>query len=287
MMRNKDFAVFILSYGRADKVFTYDILRKCGYTGKIYLLCSTDDTTLHKYRELYGDDVIVFDKSDYKGTFDIGDNFDQDNVVVYARNANFDIAKNLGLTHFLQLDDDYVNFQYKIPKPDILDSKRPKDFDKIFDLYIDILKTTPTTSIAFAQGGDFIGGKDNAFFWRHTDGRKRKLMNCFFNAVDKPYKFYGRINEDVNCYVHNGKNGMIFLTHPFMSMVQPQTQTNSGGLTEFYLNNGTYVKSFYTLLFNPSAVEIRTMGHVHRRLHHSIKWKQALPQIIPQEYKKY
>ncbi len=287
-MRNENFAAFILTYGRADKVFTYQTLRKCGYTGKIYLVCSTDDTQIPKYQELYGkDDVIIFDKNDYKGTFDIGDNFDKDNVVVYARNANFDIAKKLGLTHFLQLDDDYVNVQFRIPTAEKLDGSTPKNLDYIFDIYLDLLKSTPATSIAFAQGGDFIGGKDNPFFWRQKDGRKRKLMNCYFNAVDRPYQFFGRINEDVNCYVQNGKHGMIFLTHPYISIVQPQTQTNTGGLTEFYKDLGTFVKSFYTILFNPSAVEIRTMGRKHRRLHHSIKWKNALPQIISQEFKKY
>lgn len=287
MMKHNDFAVFILTYGRADKVFTYNTLRKFGYTGKIYLVCSTDDKTLQSYKDLYGDDVIVFDKNDYKGTFDIGDNFDKMNVVVYARNANFDIARKVGVKYFLQLDDDYTNFQYKIPTPTKLQSTAPKNLDKIFDIYLDFLTSTPVTSVALAQGGDFIGGKDNPFFWRHNDGRKRKLMNCYFNDVDRPYQFYGRINEDVNCYVQNGKLGYIFITHPYMSIVQPQTQTNSGGLTEFYKDLGTYVKSFYTVLYNPSAVEIRSMGRTHRRLHHSIRWKYAIPQIISQEYKKY
>lgn len=40
----------------------------------------------------FKDEVLVFDKNDYKGTFDIGDNFgtEKDGVVVYARNAVFD-----------------------------------------------------------------------------------------------------------------------------------------------------------------------------------------------------
>lgn len=111
-------------------------------------------------------------------------------------------------------------------------------------------------------------------------------MNCYFNDVNRPYKFYGRINEDVNCYIHNGKLGMVFLTHPYMSIVQPQTQTNTGGLTEFYLQNGTYVKSFYTILFNPSAVKVKTMGDAHRRLHHNVRWKNAVPCIIREKHKK-
>lgn len=283
---SKDFAAFILTYGRADKVYTYNTLRDNGYTGDIFLICSTDDKQLDKYKETYGDSVIVFDKNDYKGTFDIGDNFDKDNVVVFARNANFDIAKKMGLKYFLQLDDDYTNFQYKIPLKDKLDGKVITRLDKIFNLFTDFMRNTKVNSIAFAQGGDFIGGKDGTFFKNGYVGQKRKLMNCYFNSTDRPYKFYGRINEDVNCYIQNGKTGYLFLTHPNISMVQPTTQTNSGGLTEFYLDGGTYVKSFYTILFNPSAVKVKAMGESHKRLHHSVKWINAVPVIIREKHKK-
>ena len=30
-----------------------------------------------------------------------------DRAIVYARNACFDLAKDLGITYFIQLDDDY------------------------------------------------------------------------------------------------------------------------------------------------------------------------------------
>ena len=33
-----NFAVFILTHGRADNVKTHDSLKRCGYTGKIYIL---------------------------------------------------------------------------------------------------------------------------------------------------------------------------------------------------------------------------------------------------------
>lgn len=285
-MRNNNFAVFILTYGRADKVLTVNTLRKGGYTGKIYFICSTDDEQLQKYKELYGDDVIVFDKNDLKNNFDICDNFNKDNVVVFARNVNFRIAEGLGLTHFLQLDDDYIDFQYKMPQKDKLKAKSVRCLDYIFDLFIDFLDKTPTTSIAFAQAGDYIGGKDNVFFKKGYTGRKRKLMNCFFNKVDRPYQFSGRINEDVNCYVSLGKLGVIFLTHPLISVSQLMTQQNSGGLTEFYLDGGTYVKSFYTVLMNPSSVKVNMMGTSHRRLHHTVSWTHSVPVIINERWKK-
>jgi hypothetical protein len=37
MLRN-DFCVFILTHGRADRVYTYKTIRNQGYTGPIYLV---------------------------------------------------------------------------------------------------------------------------------------------------------------------------------------------------------------------------------------------------------
>ena len=94
---NKDFAVFILTDGRPDNVITYKNIRKQGYTGKIYIICSDDDKTLKQYKENYPDEIIIFSKDEYEGKFDIGDNFKDQRMVVYARNATWDIAKQLGL----------------------------------------------------------------------------------------------------------------------------------------------------------------------------------------------
>ena len=38
MMKTKNFAVFILSHGRANNVITIKTLRDVGYTGKIYII---------------------------------------------------------------------------------------------------------------------------------------------------------------------------------------------------------------------------------------------------------
>ncbi len=47
-MRN-DFAVLILSHGRADRVYTIPTLRKGGYTGKIYIVVDNEDEQQDEY----------------------------------------------------------------------------------------------------------------------------------------------------------------------------------------------------------------------------------------------
>ena len=67
---------------------------------------------------------------------------------------------------------------------------------------------------------------------------------------------------------------------------QLETQSNSGGMTELYLDAGTYVKSFYTVMYCPSCVVVSAMGTAHRRLHHHIKWRYAVPKILHESVKK-
>jgi len=282
-VKNKDFAVFILTHGRPNKVKTYDLLIRSNYTGKIYIIIDDEDETADQYYNLFGDKVIMFNKESISKTFDECDNFNDRRAIVYARNACFEIAKNLGITYFLQLDDDYTNFQFRLyhisPIP-----YRIKNIDIIFDLFLDYYKSIPAKSIALAQGGDYIGGRDNDLY--ENIGRKRKCMNSFFCSINRPFKFIGRINEDVNTYVNLGKCGNLFLTIPYCSLTQIATQSNPGGMSELYLMGGTFIKSFYTIMVNPSSVKISVMGCVNLRLHHNIDWRRTVPVIINEKYKK-
>lgn len=284
MRKNKTFAAFILTNGRADKVITYKTLRDCGYTGKIYIVIDDEDKTANQYRKIYGDDVVVFSKREYEGKFDIGDNFNHRKAVVFARNAIFDIAKSLNIDYFVVLDDDYNNFSYTYDMEGNFKQRTIKNLDSVFDIMLDFLKNTNSLTIAMAQRGDFVGGKDNDII--RGEVLKRKAMNSFFCRTDKPFQFFGRINEDVNMYVTYGSRGEIILQPPQVALNQLTTQTNSGGLTDIYLDYGTYVKSFYSVLFCPSFVSVRLMGTAHKRLHHSIKWGNAVPKIIDESYKK-
>lgn len=57
-------------------------------------------------------------------------------------------------------------------------------------------------------------------------------------------------------------------------------------MTDTYNEGGTYLKSFYTVLANPSCVVVAPMGDKHIRFHHRINWNNAVPKIISDKYKK-
>lgn len=279
-----DFCALILTHGRPDKVKTVHSLEKSGYTGDYYIVIDNEDKTADQYFEKYGNRVIVFDKEEIAKTFDNGDNFNDKRAIIYARNASFEIAKKLGYKYFIQLDDDYDGFYYNFDDKLNYKRHRIKNLDKIFFYLLKHYLSVPALSVAMAQMGDFIGGKNNNIVRRMY--LKRKAMNTFICSVDRPFKFVGRINEDVNTYTKYGSMGHLFYTIPLLGINQAQTQSSEGGMTDIYLNSGTYVKSFYTKMYMPSSVFINTMGYVNRRLHHMVKWKNTVPLILSEDVKK-
>lgn len=282
-MLRDDFCMFILSHGRADRIYTLKSLEKAGYTGDWYIVIDDEDGTADAYYKRYGDRVIMFDKLAVSKTFDTADNFDDRKTIVYARNACFDIAKKLGYTYFMQLDDDYISFTSRFDKRGAFKQRGLTDLDFIINKTIDFYDRIGAYCVAFAQGGDFIGGKDGM----GKDIRiKRKAMNTLLCSTKRPFQFIGRINEDVNTYVRLGQVGKLFITVNFLSINQKQTQSNKGGMTDIYLDSGTYVKSFYTIMYAPSAVRITKMGNKDKRIHHKVNWRYAVPCILNERYKK-
>lgn len=279
-----NFAIFILSHGRANNVVTLKTLKRTNYSGKIYIVCDNEDDQIDDYRKLEGiTDVLVFDKQWQMDHCDRMDNFDNRKVILYARNACFDFAEKLNIDYFLEFDDDYHAFYFRKIEGDKLQHYFMHDFDRVVNSFLDFLTSAPIKSVAFSQGGDIIGGADNHYF---QTGFKRKAMNSFFCKTKDRCYFQGSINEDVNMYVLGGIRGDIYLTIMETSLEQTTTQANKGGMTEQYLEFGTYVKSFYSVMCAPSCVKIWSMGLEHPRLHHKIKWDHCSPCIINEKYRK-
>lgn len=281
MVNEENCAIFIPTYKRANNVLTYKTVRDGGYTGKIYLIIGDDDTTADEYIKKYKDQVIIFHKD--RNKTDLEDNFDKDNVVVFARNAMFDIAKDLGLDYFMVLDDDYDHFCFRRCYGSKLKGFKIKDLNSCIWAGFDYLDNTPKLDcFTWCQDGDFIGGADSF----ESIGGKRKIMNAYFFRTERPIKFLGRTNEDLTASVYNGQRGMCLFTVNDVSVHQMITQKQGGGLTESYLDMGTYVKSFYSVIACPNCVKIGVMGSVDYRIHHNVNWNLAVPKIIREVYKK-
>lgn len=282
-MQNDDFCVFILTHGRPNNVLTHKTLMRCNFSGDVYLIVDNEDKEFKKYVDNFGEKmVITFDKKSMADKIDEGNNFDERGCPIHARNACFEIAKNIGVNYFIMLEDDYYEFIYKFS--DTKGQSMPNDINKIFRLMFDFYKKTNALSICFAQTGDFIGGVDNG------KGRyrfsKRKCMNSFFCCTNRPFNFIGQLNDDVNTYTTLGVRGNLFLTIPVFAINQKDSQIQKSGMTDVYLKYGTYCKSFTTVMMHPSGVRVSMMNANHKRIHHSINWANTTPMIIDESFKK-
>jgi hypothetical protein len=275
------FAVFILTHGRPDNVITYKTLQKCGYTGKLFFIVDDEDKTVDRYIANFGRErVKVFKKKEAADACDEGNNFDERRTILMARNACFDIAKAIGVTHFLQLDDDYIKFMFRFDKS-LSRNWLIKKINPVFAAVLEFYKRTPVLSVALSQGGDHIGG------FSGMTHMKRKCMNSFFCSTERPFRFVGAMNEDVNTYTTLGSRGGLFLTFTSLQLDQMATQSQAGGITEMYLRFGTFCKAFTTVMMMPGSTKVSMMRSNNPRIHHSIDWKATVPCIIREKHRKH
>ncbi len=281
-----DFAIFILTHGRADNVVTMKTLRKHGYNGRWYMIIDDEDETASAYYEKFGKDhVIMFKKQEAHDRSDTMDNLNEHRAILYARNESFRIARELGLTYFLMLDDDYTDILFRYPVGGSLRSKTVsgEGLERVINAMLAFLDTTGAATVAFAQGGDFIGGLAGGNFKKRL---LRKSMNALFCRSDHPIEFRGTMNEDVTTYTTLGSRGELFFTFVDVHIIQLNTQSLGGGMTEAYRESGTYLKTFYSVMSMPSAIKVGMMYSKHQRIHHRIDWECCVPKILNEKYRK-
>jgi hypothetical protein len=297
MAMREDFCAFILTHGRPDRVHTYNTLMKAGYTGKVFIVIDDEDKAADEYRKRFGDKVLQFCKSEWAAKTDEGDNFQHRKAIVYARNACWDLARQVGCRYFVQFDDDYKDFNIRYDSSlHYVSGSVHKTIDGILLACLEFFKNIPAEAVAMSQGGDHIGGggvirADKQIGGWDGPSLRRKCMNSWFCDTKKQFQFFGHMNEDVSAYVVYGLRGKLFLTVMQAMLTQLPTQVTAGGMSDLYLESGTYVKSFYTVMAAPSCTKVGTMGDPRSiagnyRIHHKINWHNCAPKILREQTRK-
>lgn len=279
----KDFAVFILSHGRSNEIKTVDTLKKGNYTGKWYVVIDNEDDQEDIYREKFGEHIIQFDKKEVADRTDTGDTDQDRRVGVFARNFIQEQAINMGYKYHLQLDDDFQGFTFRYIKGDKLANKRCTDLDKLFYSVVKFQASTDIVALSFGLSSDYLGGVKSD---KVRDGLFRKTMGTFFMRADKERPFVMRMNDDITTCILNSNRGDLYFSIAMVQTETPPTQRMKGGMTDAYIENGTYRKSFYSILCCPSCVKIAKMGIKNFRIHHKIKWNNCTPKILAERWKK-
>ena len=282
-MKSKDFAVFILSHGRADTITTYRALRDGGYTGRTYVVIDNEDDQEELYRQKFGDDIIQFDKRDYLEKTDLGDLDTDRRIGVFARNFIQDEAKRLGYKFHLQLDDDVHGFTYRFAQGKVLRALHCSHLDEVFSGMVEYMKETPITSLSFALSAYNMGGVDGSI----KEGMTRKTMTTFLMRADDVQYFHMRMNDDITTSLINGMRGKLYYSYLPIEVEVDKTQVKAGGMTDIYQKNGTYRKSFYSVMCCPPCVKVSAMGITDYRIHHTISWNNAVPKLLSERWCKH
>ena len=181
------------------------------------------------------------------------------------------------------MDDDFAGLDYRYAGEGKLKAKPFRDLDRLFCDMLGFLDVTGAATVAFCQGGDFVGGLDGRRFGK---GLIRKAMNSFFCRTDRPINFKGTMNEDVVTYTTESSRGVLFFSVTNTCIIQLATQSLAGGMSEAYLETGTYVKSFYAVMSMPSCVKVGMLNTLHKRIHHNVNWEHCAPMIINSKWRK-
>lgn len=220
-----DFAVFILTHGRAKQQKTVKTLKRCGYTGRLYLIVDDEDKELDEYIRLYGSDVITFSKREIEPCFDTMTNKKEYGSAVYARNASYDIAHSLGIRWIFMCDDDISNLQYRVLKNKELKSVNIYNIDKLFERMCDIANAGKVCIFGFSQAGAFIGGANKTYL----SGHQRKVSQAMLYDANNPITFRGVFYEDLIVALDAGTAGRVAMSTMLVSIQSPAMASNGGG----------------------------------------------------------
>lgn len=283
VMTDKRFAVFILSHGRAKTISTYSALRRHGYTGPMYVVIDNEDDQEPLYREKFGNDIIQFDKRDYVALTDLGDLDDDRRIGVFARNFIQDKAAEMGYKYHLQLDDDIHGFTWRTVRDGRLVCVMVRDIDAVLSAMLDYMDSAPFTALSFGLAIYYVGGLSNSTWKKQMIP---KTMTTFIMRKDEKHYFHMRMNDDITTSALANMRGQMFYSYLPVRVDTVKTQSQAGGMTDIYRDNGTYRKSFYTVMAAPSCTKISQMGLHDMRVHHEIVWNNCAPKILDESLRK-
>ena len=252
-----DFAIFILTHGRAEKQVTYKALRDAGYTGKVYFVIDNLDEQGEKYKELYGDNVIVFDKEkEYSKT----DTFTCEKnllAVVYARNACFEIAKSVGVKWFINCDDDIISFFYRVPVDGKLTSVKIKRMDDLIESFIEFMSCSGVECMSIAANGIYVAGAANG---KVVDGCQWSFAHFYMFNAESELRFKSIWLEDLIFSISKQKLGYKMLSTTLVSQVLPSLEAvqknQKGGMRDNYESSSNWINEFTPLITAPDCLKM-------------------------------
>lgn len=278
------YAVFITTHGRPDRVYSYEALRKGGYTGRIYVVVDDKDITLPEYRAKYKTDLIVYNKQACMDNCDTVIHTTQDKSVTYPRIAVEELAKEFGLDTFIVMDDDITSLRYRWIEGSKVRSKTVNfGLDKAFHYMLSYIKKNNIAVSSFVDMMFYISGISGV---EKKITERREAYQIFLRNTDYPIDWIGVMRQDMLTNSVTSQRGYLWWTLPFISydaVPMNETGRNEGGMIDAYKEYNEYKRSFLGVIVAPASLSV---GNNKSRI--KILWDKSCsyPMIISGRYKK-
>lgn len=276
-----DFAIFIISHERADRVESYNMLRKAGYTGKICIVVDDEDSQLSEYKEKFiglGEDYVIYNKDLYRTATEVCRRVE--GCATYARNAVEYFAKAKGLKAFMVADDDLLRLRFRHNEKGVLKSTPvTSGLNEILESYIDFILESNIACVSFGTANVYMNG-----IKPESVSNNRLPFNCFIRNTEYTWTWKAEIYEDAVTSILESWNGDFAMQLPFVQCdMCPMDVGAKGGMTDVYSAISQYEKNFPVLIYAPSCVKL---GLGKRSFIYTVQKKNAFPKLISSKYKK-
>lgn len=257
-MRN-DFAVFICTHGRPNKQLTLEALKKCGYTGKVYLVLDDTDETIQQYIDNFGADMLlVFDKNHYINTVYTSMAKPYYKCILYAKCAVEDIAKAMKLNAFVIADDDLTGFSIRYPVENSLKRISKFSMDDALSISVDFLLDADATIMGIGHGGTYFNGvkvfEPNSVSKLINTGVP---YNFIFRNTKHNVDWMSAYGEDDVTNNYNSSIGNKVMLMPYMQLtIVPSGSCAEGGMYDVYANVDAFKLMFFIFMHFPTSVEV-------------------------------
>lgn len=254
-----DFAIFICTHGRPDKQLTLKALKKCGYTGRWYLVLDDTDETIQQYIDNYdADHILVFDKNHYINHVNTSMSQPYYKCILYAKCAVEDIAVDMGLSGFVVADDDLLNFSLRYPENNKLKRYSSFNIDGVIEAYVEFMIQANVTIMGIGHGGTYFMGS------RVFDPPNiSKIINMgvpynfIFRNVKNHVDWISAYGEDDVTNNYNSLIGNRVFVVPYMQLsIVPSGSCAEGGMYDVYANVNGFKLMFFIFMHFPTSVQV-------------------------------
>lgn len=277
-------AVFILSHKRADRVETYQALKKSGYTGEIIVVVDDEDDQRLIYYQRFGDELKVFHKQDY---IDVSDTIypkEKRGSALYARNFIESYAQDNHYDGFVMIDDDITAFRYRWVDSGSVKSLCVGQFlDKVFEYYIQYMKDAKIATTSFPFSMFFASG---VYGLDEKISESRHTYEIHIRNTDFPVEWKSVINQDTITQLLTMQIGYIWWSIPFVVIDGLPMNRLSGGLKGVYDSITDFDKAFLAVITNPSGCKVAHSKGTRSSMYIKENKQTTYPMIISGRYKK-